>query len=366
MRGPCGAPAVPIVITAMVTMVALSALSAIAAAAPLRYADPPVLAPPSSTGGSPLWSAAVDCAPPVALPALIGARVVFHFDVDLDGVADAVDSIGISPADCGDDGRIALRRRLAFAHPALLRAELRAPDDSLAATRFALTHGAGSLLRIERYCARPRNGEPEWIEVRNAGAHAIPLTSLRLEGRALAGTLAPGAGFTASADTAELRLWQPGAVATSLSSWSSLRNSGDTLRITWTGGGPTQTVTLDSVVYAAPSYPREDCASLAEDGSAAAAAGYRIVLPSGAWRRGDPDFVIDVDAPPAGRYTLRVLDLDGVPRCRLLRESTGPARVPLPPPRCEWLGPHGPARTVLLHVQPHGAPGVRRVLRVLP
>lgn len=348
----------------------LSAFLVPATASPLRFAGTPVVAPPSSGSSAPVWSAAVDCAPPVVLSGLIGARVVLSADFDLDGTPDAADTLGISPADCDEAGRIPVRRRLAFAHPALLRAELRAADGTPVETHRALTHGAGSLLRIERYCARPRNGEPEWIEVRNRSGHPVALANVRLEGRTLSHVvppvLAPGAGFTAGSDTAELRLWQPGAAVAGLSSWSNLRNSADTLRIAFHAASPVETLVLDSVRYAAPAYPREDCASLAEDGSSGAAAGYRVTLPSGAWRRGDPGFAITVEAPAEGRYSVRVLDLDGVPRCHLLREATGPARISLPDPRCRWLSAGSGARTVLLHVQPRGAPGVRRVLRVLP
>src|SRR5690606_27606056 len=215
----------------------------------LRYTDPPHVA---LTPAGPEWRAAVDCAPPVALPSLIGARVGFTYDFDLDGIteeADAADSLGISPADCRVDGesapgRIPLRRRLApqggdNGDAAVLRADLVTAADSVAARHVLLTKGSGSLLRIVRYCARPRHGEPEWIEVRNVSARPLALTQVRLEGRAVSGApslrLAPGASFLAAGDTAGVRVWQPGHHVVALSSWSNLRNSGDTLRLTLTG-----------------------------------------------------------------------------------------------------------------------------------
>src|SRR5690554_3253025 len=120
----------------------------------LRYADPPALV---FTSTGPEWRAAVDSAPPVSLPALIGARVGFSYDFDLDGVADATDSLGISPADCRDDGasgpgRIALRRRLgASRDAAVLRADLITAADSIAARHDVFTGGAGALLRLARF-----------------------------------------------------------------------------------------------------------------------------------------------------------------------------------------------------------------------
>jgi hypothetical protein len=90
--------------------------------ASLRFESPPALS--IAPGGGVLWSASVACFDP---PALIGARVAFALDFDLDGIPDEADTLGVSPADCegGQDGdRIVLRRTLRPAHPALLRAML--------------------------------------------------------------------------------------------------------------------------------------------------------------------------------------------------------------------------------------------------
>lgn len=360
----------------------------------LRYAAPPVLV---STPAGREWRAAVDCAPPVSLPSLIGARVAFAYDFDLDGVVDAADTLGISPADCDEGasapGRIALSRRLGSTRAAaVLRADLLTASDTLAARHVHMTGGSGSLLRIVRYCARPRNGEPEWIELRNVAAHPLVLAQARLEGRVLAGTLAPGEGMLAGGDTAELRLWQPGHRIIALSSWANLRNSGDTIRltlalpggVTGTSGAsaaaptspakaPVLTVMLDSLVYGPAADPSEGCASLAGEGSSAAASGYALEVSAPRWSRAAPraapsgsaPFVVTVHAPAGGRYDLFAYDLDGRPFCALARGAAGPATIPFPPVSCPVLSGVRADR-VILHLAPRQAPGVRLLLRIGP
>ncbi len=358
----------------------------------LRYADPPVVA---SGPAGPEWRAAVDCAPPVSLPSLIGARVGFAYDFDLDGIADAADSLGVSPADCSLDGtsapgRIALTRRLgnqggshrdvgSAGDAAVLRADLLTAGDSVVARHLTLTTAPGRLLRIVRYCARPRNGEPEWIEVRNVSSRPLALTQVRLEGRVVSGSpssrLAPGESFMAASDTAELRLWQPGHHAVALSSWSNLRNSGDTLRLTLTGPpatdlpkAPAIILTLDSLVYGPAADPSEGCASLAGEGSSAAASGYALEVSAPRWSRagspsGSVPFAVTVRAPAGGRYDLSVYDLDGRPLCALAREAAGPVTIPFPPAACPALV-EIPAGHVILQLSPHHAPRVRTLLRI--
>lgn len=359
----------------------------------LRYTDPPHVA---LTPAGPEWRAAVDCAPPVALPSLIGARVGFTYDFDLDGIteeADAADSLGISPADCRVDGesapgRIPLRRRLApqggdNGDAAVLRADLITAADSVVARHVLLTKGSGSLLRIVRYCARPRHGEPEWIEVRNVSARPLALTQVRLEGRAVSGApslrLAPGASFLAAGDTAGVRVWQPGHHVVALSSWSNLRNSGDTLRLTLTGPpatdlpqAPAIILTLDSLVYGPAADPSEGCASLAGEGSSAAASGYALEVSAPRWSRAGArsgsapfaaPFAVTVRAPAGGRYDLSVYDLDGRPVCTLARAAAGPATITFPPAACPALS-EIPAGRVILQLSPHHAPRVRTLLRI--
>ncbi|HEX2613738.1 MAG TPA: lamin tail domain-containing protein [Fibrobacteria bacterium] len=350
-------------------MFGLAALAAFACAtalpAPsLRFEARPTLA--AAPGGGVLWSASVPCDDP---PAMVGARVFFALDFDLDGAPDAADTLGVSPADCGSDegdgSRVALRRALRPAHAALLRALIVDPAGAPADSHFALTAGAGSILSISSYCARPKNGEPEWIEIRNNAAFAAPTAKLRLEGRAFGGAfpgaLEPGGVITTGADTAELRIWRPGARLVALSSWPNLRNSADTLRLSLAGG-----LVLDSVIYpVGGAWPREACVSLESEEAAASAHGYALTLPSPArWRPRDAGFVIDVRAPVSGRYDLRVYDLDGRPLCALARNAIGPVAYALPQASCPDLGARrGP---VILHLDPREGPGVRRTLAILP
>jgi hypothetical protein len=344
---------------------------AVAVAAPradsLRFASTPSLTPAS--GGGVLWASSVACDDP---PALIGARVAFALDFDLDGAPDAVDTLGVSPADCagesGDVVTISLRRVLRPAHPALLRAALLDPSDTSsdapADSHAALTAGPGSLLAIARYCARPQNGEPEWIELRNNTGFRIPLEKALLDGRALKSvSLALGAGgeIAASPDTAELRLWRPAARPVMLSSWTNLRNAGDTIRLSLAGGP-----VLDSVIYPlSGAYPREACVSLESEEAEAAAHGFALALPQPArWRPRRSDFSIEVRAPAAGRYDLRVFDLDGRALCTLARGATGPATFALPGSGCADLETR--RGTFLLHLDPRGSPGVRRTFAIVP
>jgi len=331
--------------------------------APLRFVEGPALERSVSTGDI-LWRASVGCDASVPGSLLVGARVALASDLDLDRVADAVDTVAVAPADCDDAGRIPLRRRLSPA-PAALRASLLTPGGSVVASHELLTAGAGSLLRLTRYCAAPQNGEPEWIEVRNVASRALAMTFAKLEGRALAaaGFLEPGAAFVAGSDTAELRLWQPGARLVALSSWSNLRNSGDTLRLTREDG-----FVLDTLVHS-PAASTDGCASLATEGAAAAASGYALEFSARRWARSSGDagaaaFTITVRAPAEARYDLVVYDLDGRPLCTLARAASGPASFSLPA-SCPALGAARAGR-VIIHLSPHAAPGVRALLRIAP
>ena len=330
----------------------------------LRFATTPTLS--TVSGGALVWTASVACEDP---PALIGARVAFAFDFDLDGAPDAVDTLGISAADCDDSAaHVALRRLLRPAHPALLRATLLDAAGAPADSHAVLTSGLGGLLAIARYCARPANGEPEWIEVRNGVDFPVSLTRARLDGRAFAGgatlpldTLPPGSECAATPDTAELRLWRPGARLVMLSSWTNLRNSGDTIRLSLSGGP-----TLDSVIYPwNGAWPREQCVSQETEEAAASAHGFGLTLPAPArWRAHQGPFAIDVRASDAGRYDLRVYDLDGRPLCALARGATGSATYTLPHAICADLGAR--RGTFLLHLDPRDGPGVRRMFTILP
>jgi hypothetical protein len=191
-----------------------------------------------------------------------------------------------------------------------------------------------------------------------------------LEGRALAGAviLDPGESRLAVAvsDTAELSLWQPGARAFPLSSWPGLRNSGDTLRLSFDvagRGGAAVALALDSVIYTAAASPREACASVPAEESAAAAHGFALETPPGRWNRRAGPWTVNVTAPAGGVYDLRVYDLDGLPLCAPARRAAGSRAFALTSAGCAIPAA---ATMVLLHLQPRGAPSVRKLLRIAP
>lgn len=316
----------------------------------LRFLDSPVVT--RFPGGGLEWTARVHCANPLSLQ---GARLLFFLDRGLDGAPVPADSAALSPGDCGG-GELAVRRVLFPPHPAVLRAELRNAEGEPGGSHAILAGGGGTLLSIHRYCARPRDGEPEWIEILNASSAPVSLQDVRVQGRALAGRLEPGESLIAGRDTASLRIWHPGGRLLGTGTWSNLRNAGDTLRLALTGGP-----TLDSLVYGSGAFPREACASLAEDESAAAF-GYALEPSAYRWRRGAAPLEIAVSAPGRGRYDLRAYDLDGLELCVLARGAEGPGNHPYPPPECSL--PRGRAGTVLLLLRPRGAPAIRTAIRI--
>jgi|GEM_PF-2715053 len=347
------------------------------------------------------WTASVSCADPVAL---LGSRIVYSFDADLDGVGDtsgvyasSIAATSLSPGDCVN-GVLPVRRSFVLsspstALPAVLRAELwlaRTPGDSLADSYSLLTGPPGSLLSLRTFCASPKNGEPEWVEIRNVSTVTVSLNRVRLEGRALSGSsssgsassassasLGPGESLTAfpAADSAAMRLWRPGARTVPLASWPGLRNSGDTIRLGMETAEapssklPTRIVSLDSVSYgtggSGDGDAREACASAPDEESTAAAQGYGIEIPAGRWRRSAGPLSIQITAPEAPRaYDLKVYDFDGFRLCDLARRAQGSQSFSLSSVTCPGLSNHATALILLL--RPSDAPSLRRVVRVNP
>lgn len=326
-----------------------------AAIAP-RFAGEPFLE--RFAGGALEVSASVDCPDPVALA---GARVDFGLDFDLDGVYEPAGSSALYPGDC-EGGALAVRRGLFPRGAAPLRLELRDAADSLRDAREAFAGEAGSLLALHRFCARPRDGEPEWVEIANVSSGRVSLDKIRLDGRALSGVLEAGASVTVAgaSDTAELRAWRPGARVFATTSWSSLRNTGDTVRLALTLSGA-RTAVIDSVVYGSGASPREACASAAAETAAGEAHGFALSAPR-EWRPRRGNLEVEVRAPSQARYRLRVYDLDGLERCPSAR-GVGPARFVIIPGACD-LSPAPPA--LLLLLQPTGAPPTRARVRLRP
>jgi hypothetical protein len=356
----------------MAACIGLSGFPPPATAQGLRFVDPPSVR--RFPDGALEWSGRVSCAEPALL---LGARITFSLDSTLGlstegpGSAGVFASMALSPADC-EDGLLAVHRGFFPSTPAVLRAELRrtrAGDgslpDSVADVHSVPTGEAGALLAIRRFCARPKNGEPEWIEIRNVSTVAVSLAQARLEGRALSGSLAAGESVTAhaAADTAELRLWQPGARVLPLSSWPGLRNTGDTLRLSLgvaARAGAAATMVLDSVVYGSAASSREACASVPAEESAAGAHGFGLETPAGRWRRRASPLPVAVAAPAGGIYDVRVYNLDGEELCALARVASGPRVFSLSTASCARLP--ASATALLLQLQPRRAPSVRQVV----
>jgi len=215
----------------------------------------------------------------------------------------------------------------------------------------------GSVLSMRRFCARPSNGEPEWIEIRNASSLPVTLTKVRVEGHVLHGALDPGAAVVVGKDSGEISEWQPGAEIMSTTSWSYLRNSGDTLRVNWDNK-----VVLDSLIYGAAAEPHEACASSGSDENAASASGYALELSSKHWHYSAEPLEISVQAPSTGAYDLLLYDLDGFEICAPLRNNIGPVKFQVSVNDCPMLLRR--SGSMLLQLKPKSSTPVRKLLRV--
>lgn len=327
-----------------------AAFSTYAAAAPLKFSAPPTLE--RFPDGAVEWRAALNCADP---PAFSDARILFSFDFNLDGEADgARDSTLLSSADC-DQGAVHVLRTFFPSGSGILTAELW-QGNSASDRSFLFAGGIGSVLSMRRFCARPSNGEPEWVEMRNNSAVRVNLEKIKFEGHALSGGLEAGASVIVGKDSTAIRDWQPEADIITTSSWSSLRNTGDTIRLTWDIG-----VILDSILYGSATDPREGCASTVTEENVAAASGYELKVPVQRWNRTAP-LDIEVQAPVSGKYDLHVYDLDGFDLCKVAGNRTGPAKIQLVAADCRGLAYH--AGSVLLQLRPQGSAPIRKMIRV--
>lgn len=304
--------------------------------------------------GSVEWSASLSCADPNTLS---GIRVLFSFDSDLDGVADGMrDSIVVSSANC-ENGQIKLLRTFFPSNPAILTVELR-QGTTLSDHPSVFTGSLGSAISLHRICARPSTGEPEWVELHNASSVRINLIKVRLEGHLLKGTLEPGDNVLVGKDSVELKNWQPAANILTTSSWSSLRNTGDTVHLTWDN-----TVALDSLVYGAVVDPHEGCASATTEENVAAASGYALDLSTTQWNPRADFLGINVQAPTSGEYDVRAFDLDGYELCAIAQSRSGPAHIQLAGSECSGLRVR--TGSILLQLRPRSSAPLRKVIRIL-
>ena len=314
-----------------------------------RFSTPPAVE--RFSDGAVEWRTTLNCADPSVLS---GVYILFSFDFDLDGAADTRDSASLSSADC-DQGTVHVLRTFFPPGSGILTAEMR-QGNAVSDKSVLITGGIESVLSMHRFCARPSDGEPEWIEIRNNAGVRVDLTKVKVEGHALNGGLEPGADVVVGKDSTALREWQPAGDIITTSSWSSLRNTGDTLRLVWDNGP-----VLDSILYGSARDPREGCASAATEDNAAAASGYALDVSTRRWNH-SPLFEIDVQAPNGGSYDLHLYDLDGFDLCAVARNKTGSAHIELSPADCRGLA----ARTgsVLLQLQPRGSAPIRKMIRV--
>ena len=322
------------------------------AASTLHFSASPVLE--HFPDGSVEWSATLSCTDPSSLS---GVRVLFSFDSDLDGVADgARDSIVVSSATC-ENGQARLSRTFFPSSPASLTAELW-QGVVLSDHPSAFTGSLGTLLSILRFCARPTNGEPEWVELRNTSSGRINLSKVRIEGHLLKGTLDGGATVLVGRDSNDLLNWQPGANIMTTTSWSSLRNTGDTVHVTWDN-----TVALDSLVYGAAVDSHEGCASAPTEENVAAASGFAMDLSKMRWNPRTEFLSINIQAPISSEYDLRVFDLDGFELCAIAKNKAGPAKIQFSGSDCNGL--RGKTGSILLQLRPQSSAPLRKIIRIL-
>ncbi len=321
---------------------------AAAAADSLTFAAPPQAR--RFADGAVEWSADLLCPDPDAVP---GTFLAFAWDADLDGRPDSGwDTTRPAVQDCRN-GRLTVARTFFPPGPALLYAELGA-SGRVAQVETTLAGTAGSLLAIRRFCARPENGEPEWVVIANNAAVPVRLDQVSLQGHAVgSGVLEAGAALALGPDSAGMARWIPGWPARLLSPWAALRNSGDTVRVAFAGG-----LVLDSAVYwESQREPREACADAAP---AAAGFGFDLQIAATRWRTADGPLPITVTAPPSARFALWAYDLDGRPLCPVARDAAGPTQLSWSAASCPALPRRGGA--VLLQLQPDGAPPLRRLV----
>lgn len=281
----------------------------------------------------------------------LGGGLSIRADIDWDGWAETrVDSLAVPP------GGGNLRVTLGPDHVGLIRAELHGDADP--AENVVFVHrGGGRTLEITEVCPDPAGG-PEWAELRNATGEGggfprgLALAAVEWEGHPLgqgAGRLEPGEYLVLAEDSAAFRraIGPLKSRVLELPGWPSLRNTGDTCRLS-IAGHP-----LDSLAYGGKAAVTAPCLarSLSRPGGLAEAVpvsapspGYPASLPPARldWRLSGrvlaPGAVLEVEVEaPAGReYVLRVFDLEGNPLA--LIGKGGPGRMTH---AWDGTGPHG-------------------------
>jgi hypothetical protein len=248
------------------------------------------------------------------------AGLALRLDADWDGSAETL--IDSAPLPAG-----AYPRTVSIAVPPAARglADIRLTrDEDPADDGMRLNLGPKGPLALAEWHPAPKDGAPEWVEIRNrtgdggGEGRRVSLALAALNGCALgarAGGLDPGERLVLTADTAAFRARYGRIAVRALrpEGWKALRNAGDTLVLSLAG------FASDSIAYGP--VPPDEGGTPGYAGPDSAPAGWRL------WgRKASPGGPLDIEVrvAPGGSFVLRAFDPEG----GLVREIArgGPGR----------------------------------------
>jgi hypothetical protein len=300
------------------------------------------------------WSGIVSCPDPAKLS---GTMLAWTWDRNLDGIPDGTsDSSALVPAEC-EGGKARVLRTLFPEKPGILLATLR--RGGIVLDQFAAASSMGRLLAIRRFCARPSSGESEWVQLENLADQSLDLGKIRIQGKPLIPSwIPPRSVWIFGPDSTALKNVFASVPAQTVAGWKSLRNTGDTLRLTWEGA------ILDSAVFgsSAPE-PREACGDAKSPLSQSSA--YGLEFSSRPWNA-DQALEISVRAPVDAPYSLAAYDLDGHRLCAIASAGPGPQRIFWRPAACRGLSERVRTGAVLIQLRPRGAAPLRKIVALRP